>query len=139
MLFKLSVRNMQRNLRDYALYFGMLIVSVSIFYMFNSLSNQQFLESVLFMAPEHFTANIEMAMTTISMFVSILMVFLIIYGNSFIIKRRKKELGIYLSLGMDRKDMAKLLFSETFLIAALSIVGGIVVGVPLSQLMSVLF
>jgi len=138
MLFKLSVRNMSRSLREYALYFGTLIIAVSIFYVFNSLSSQDFLESVLFRAPEHFTANIEGAMTTISTFISVLLIFLIIYGNSFIIKRRKKELGVYLTLGMERGDVAKILFGETFLIAALSIIIGIAVGTPLSQLISVL-
>jgi len=138
MLSKLSIRNMRRSLRDYALYFGTLIISVTIFYVFNSLANQSFLESILFRAPEHFTANIEAAMTAISAFVSVLLIFLIIYGNSFLIKRREKELGVYLTLGMDRTDVAKILFGETFLIAVLAIVVGIGLGVPLSQLMSVM-
>jgi len=138
MLFKLAVRNMRRSLRDYALYFGTLIISVSIFYVFNSLSSQSFLQSALFRAPDHFTANIEATMATISMFISVLLIFLIIYGNSFIIKRRKKELGVYLTLGMERVDVAKILFGEIFLIAILSIVAGIGIGVPLTQLMSVL-
>lgn len=137
MLFKLSVRNMRRSLREYTLYFGTLIVSVSIFYVFNSLSSQDFLQSILFRAPEHFTANIEAAMTTISIFISILLIFLIVYGNSFIIKRRKKELGVYLTLGMDRENVFKILFGETIFIAILSIMAGIGIGIPLSQLMSV--
>ena len=138
MLFKLATRNMHRSLRDYALYFGTLIVSVSIFYTFGVLSHQEFLQNSLFMAPEHFTANIETVMTTISFFISTLLIFLIIYGNNFIIKRRKKELGIYLTLGMERLDVAKILFSENILIAILSITVGIGVGVPLSQFIGIL-
>ena len=64
--------------------------------------------------------------------------FLIVYANNFLIRRRKKEFGIYLLLGMDKKDVSKILVAETFLVGLISLVAGIFIGIFASQFMSIL-
>ena len=133
MLFKLSLRNVKRSIRDYAIYFTTLILSVAVFFIFNTISNREFLGSVLDLMNPDMIAVIENVITGVSVFVSFILGFLIVYANGFLLKRRMKELGIYLTLGMERRDMGKLLLMETLIIGFLSLIVGIGIGIPLSQ------
>jgi len=131
MLFKLSLRNVKRSFKDYAIYFTTLILAVSVFYIFNTLSSNEFLETVFL--PGSSTSELTQIMGALSVFVSIILAFLIVYANHFILKRRMKELGIYLTLGMERRDIMKMLWGETLLIGLASLAVGIGLGIPLSQ------
>lgn len=137
MLFKLSLKNMKKSFKDYAIYFMTLILGVAIFYVFNSMDSQQAMMQVSVSSK----SIIQLMLTTlsgVSVFVSFILGFLIIYANNFLIKRRKKEFGIYMTLGMGKRQISKILLIETLLIGFISLVIGLAVGVFASQLMSVL-
>jgi len=138
MFFKLSLRNVKRSYQDYAIYFITLILAVSVFYIFNSLSSQDYLVTVFQGANIDSIETIETLIVYLSIFISFILGFLIIYANSFIFKRRKRELGIYLTLGMERKDISRILLIETLIIGILSLGIGIGVSIPLSQAFGVL-
>ena len=102
MYSKMSVRNVKRSFKDYAIYFLTLTFAVCIFYSFNSISSQKAMMDVTNSKAE----IIQMLSKIISMtsvFVSIILGFLIIYANNFLIKRRKKEIGLYMTLGMGKE------------------------------------
>ena len=137
MLFKFSVKNIRKSIKDYTIYFLTLILGVSIFYMFNSLDSQEAMLTVSSSTREIVKLMVSM-IGMVSVFVAITLGFLIVYANNFLIKRRKKEFGLYMTLGMGRWQISRILLVETFLIGLLSLVVGMIVGVFGSQLMSVL-
>ena len=137
MLCKLSLKNITKSMKDYAIYFFTLILGVAIFYVFNAIDSQ----TVMFKVSGR-TYEIIKLMTSIlsaiSVFVSFILGFLIIYASRFLIKRRNKEFAIYLTLGMSKRKISLILFFETLLIGLISLIIGLGLGVFLSQLMSVL-
>ncbi len=137
MLFKLSLKNMKKSFKDYAIYFFTLILGVSIFYIFNSMETQTVFLNVTSSTREIIRLMIGM-LSGVSVFVSIILGFLIIYANQFLMKRRKKEFAIYMTLGMSKRKISQVLLIETFLIGTISLVVGLFLGVGLSQFMSVL-
>lgn len=137
MLFKLSFNNMKKSMKDYAIYFLTLVLGVAIFYMFNSLDSQQAMLKVSQSQKEIIKLMITM-LGYISVFVAIVLGLLIVYANNFLINRRKKEFGIYMTLGMGKRQISKIILMETILVGVISLVVGLVIGVFASQLMSVL-
>ena len=137
MLFKLSLKNISKSIKDYAIYFFTLILGVAIFYVFNAIGDQ-----TVMMKVSSTTAEIIKLMTNIlsgvSVFVSIILALLIVYASRFLIKRRNKEFGVYLTLGMSKKKISLILFIETLIIGIVSLVVGLGIGFLLSQLMSIL-
>mgnify|MGYP004606882869 FL=1 len=137
MLFKLSLKNISKSIKDYAIYFFTLILGVAIFYVFNAIGDQ-----TVMMKVSSTIAEIIKLMTNIlsgvSVFVSIILAFLIVYASRFLIKRRNKEFGVYLTLGMSKKKISLILFIETLIIGIVSLVVGLGIGFLLSQLMSIL-
>ncbi len=137
MLFKLSVKNITKSIKDYAIYFFTIMLGVAVFYVFNALDSQTAMMEV-----SSNTADIMQLMTTllsgISVFISLVLGGLIIYASRFLMKRRNKEFGIYLTLGMSKSKISRMLFLETLLIGFISLAVGLVVGIVASQLMSVL-
>ena len=137
MLFKLSLKNISKSIKDYAIYFFTLILGVAIFYVFNAIDDQ-----AVMMKVSSTTAGIIKLMTNVlsgvSVFVSIILAFLIVYASRFLIKRRNKEFGVYLTLGMSKKKISLILFIETLIIGIVSLVVGLGIGFLLSQLMSIL-
>ncbi len=135
MLCKLSFKNIKKSIKDYAIYFFTLILGVAIFYVFNALDSQTVMINVSSSTAE----LIDLMMTilsSVSVFVSFILGFLIIYASRFLMKRRNKEFGIYLTLGMSKRKISFILFLETLLIGILSLFVGLVFGVLLSQIMS---
>ena len=135
MLCKLSIKNIKKSMKDYAIYFFTLILGVAIFYVFNALGSQTVMLDVSSSTEE----LIELMMTMlsgVSVFVSFILGFLIIYASRFLIKRRNKEFGIYLTLGMSKRKISMILFFETLFIGIISLVVGLGTGIILSQLMS---
>ena len=137
MLFKLSLKNVSKSIKDYAIYFFTLILGVATFYVFNAIDDQSVMMKV-----SSTTAEIIKLMTNVlsgvSVFVSIILAFLIVYASRFLIKRRNKEFGVYLTLGMSKKKISLILFIETLIIGIVSLVVGLGIGFLLSQLMSIL-
>lgn len=137
MLFKLSVKNMKKSFRDYAIYFLTLVLGVAIFYMFNSLDSQQAMLDVTNSQHEMLELLIS-ALSYISVFVAAVLGLLIVYADNFLINRRKKEFGIYMLLGMSRRQISKIILLETVFVGLLSLAAGLALGVFGSQFMSVL-
>ena len=137
MLFKLSLRNMKKSFKDYAIYFLTLVLGVAIFYMFNSLDSQQAMLEVSQSTRQMIQLMIEL-LGMISVFIAIVLGFLIVYANNFLVNRRKREFGIYMTLGMGRRQISTIILFETILVGILSLVVGIFIGVFASQFMSIL-
>ena len=135
MLCKLSLKNIKKSIKDYAIYFFTLILGVAIFYVFNALDSQTVMMDVSTSTQELIKLMMNM-LSGVSVFVSFILGFLIIYASRFLIKRRNKEFGIYLTLGMSKRKISMILFLETLLIGIISLVVGLGVGIILSQLMS---
>ena len=137
MLFKLSMKNIKKSFKDYAIYFLTLVLGVAIFYMFNSLDAQEAMLKVSESTRTLITLMVNM-LGLVSIFVAVVLGFLIVYANNFLINRRKKEFGIYMMLGMKKRQISKILLFETILIGIISLAVGLFIGVFASQFMSVL-
>ena len=137
MLFKLSIKNIKKSFKDYAIYFITLVLGVAVFYMFNSLDSQEAMLEVSSSTKEIIKLMINM-LGMVSIFIAIVLGLLIVYANNFLINRRKKEFGIYMTLGMGKKQISKILFVETVFIGIISLIIGLVIGIFASQFMSIL-
>src|SRR5574344_606506 len=137
MLFSLAFGNIKKSLKDYSIYFFTLVVAVSIFYIFNSVDSQN---SMLIMSESKYEIvnTLVYLLHYVSLFISIVLGFLIVYANNFLIKRRKKEFGLYLTLGMSKKKVTLILIVETILVGLISLGVGLLIGLFLSQLFSLL-
>ena len=137
MLFKLSIRNMKKSFKDYAIYFLTLVLGVAIFYMFNSIDSQQAMLEV----SESTRSIIKLMISLlgyVSVFVAVVLGLLIVYANNFLINRRKKEFGIYMTLGMGKRQISKIILMETILVGIISLIVGLIIGIFASQFMSIL-
>lgn len=137
MLFKISLKNIRKSLKDYTVYFFTLILGVAIFYVFNAIDSQSVMLDVRANVMDVIKLMNDI-LSGVSVFVSCILGFLIIYASRFLIKRRNKEFGIYLTLGMSKRKISVILFFETLLIGIVSLVAGLVIGTILSQFMSVI-
>ena len=135
MLYKLSLKNIKKSIKDYVIYFFTLILGVAIFYVFNALDSQTVMMDVSSSTQELIKLMMTM-LSSVSIFVSFILGFLIIYASRFLIKRRNKEFGIYLTLGMSKRKISLILFFETLFIGIISLLVGLGLGVLLSQVMS---
>lgn len=127
---------MKRSLKDYTIYFLTLVFGVCIFYTFNSIESQKVMMKLNEYQAQGFD-RIDKVMGATSVFIACILGFLIIYANNYLIKRRKKEFGVYLTLGMEKGKISKILFVETIIIGIISLVIGLVIGILLSQGISV--
>ena len=137
MLFKLSLSNIRRSLRDYAIYFFTLIIGVSVFYVFNAIGSQ----SAMMRMTESQYEIIELLDTLLSgmsVFVAGVLGLLIVYASRFLMKRRNKEFALYMTLGMSKWKISAILLVETVIIGIGSLFVGLIIGIGLSQLMSAL-
>ena len=137
MYFKLSFQNMKKSIKDYGIYFLTLVLGVAIFYMFNSLDSQQAMLKVSESTRKIIGLMIQM-LSIVSVFVSIVLGLLIVYANKFLINRRKKEFGIYMTLGMGKRQISKIIILETVFVGIISLFVGVAIGVFASQFMSVI-
>ncbi|MGL4819299.1 MAG: ABC transporter permease [Bacilli bacterium] len=132
MLFDLSKRNVKRSFKDYAIYFLTLSFAVCLFYVFNSVEAQTEVLQQTTGQKEMFEQLAEV-LSVITIFISFVLAFLILFANQFLVKRRKAEFGTYMTLGMGRKHISRILIGETFMIGLLSLATGIGLGVLVSQ------
>lgn len=129
---KLILRNAKRNMRDYIIYFLTLMISVSMFYSFNSIKTQPALHN-LDATKQLLSDQLGILLSGLSVVVAIVLAFLILYANRFLLKRRKKELGVYMLLGMRKGKIAGIFAGETFCVGLISLVCGLGLGLLLSQ------
>lgn len=136
MLFKISIRNMKKSIRDYMIYFATLIIGVAVFYVFNALEKQTIMLKVS-SSTHDIIKMMNSMMPVISVFVAFVLGFLIVYASNFLMKRRKKEFGIYMTLGMSKRKISMILLLETLIIGGISLAAGLLIGVVASQGMSI--
>lgn len=129
---KLIVKNVQKNIRDYLIYFLTLTMSISLFYAFNSISDQPAF-SEMGMTRALLYEQLGILLSALSALIAVTLAFLIIYANQFLLKRRKKELGIYMVLGMKKSRISRIFAGETLCVGVIALVTGLCFGFALSQ------
>lgn len=137
MLFSLSVKNFKKSIRDYSIYFFTMILGIAVFYIFNAIETQTAMMEVT----KTKAAIIDMmngVMDGVSIFVSFILGYLIVYASRFMLKKRKMEFGVYMTLGMSRVKIAGILWMETIWMGVISLVAGLLVGMGISQFMSLM-
>ncbi|MFJ7933847.1 ABC transporter permease [Sporosarcina sp. NPDC096371] len=130
MLFNLAKKNIRGNISNYLLYFFSMVVCIVIFYTFNS----------LLYIPEiqNSVQHLVQTMSQTSVILIGFMAVFISYSNAFFTKKRKKEVGLYSLLGVRKKTIAGMLFFENIIIGAMTLVAGLVLGIILSKLSTML-
>lgn len=137
-LFNISLKNIRKSFKNYLIFFITTIFGVAIFYVFNSLSDQAVMLKIGESDFVLLVDSLGRIMSVVSVFVAIVMGFLIVYANTFLIKRRNREFGVYLLLGMGKVKVAAILVVETVIIGIVSMAIGLVAGIAASQGMSIL-
>ena len=134
MLCKIAFGNVRRAGRDYLVYLLTLTLAVTVFYAFNTIAIQVDIAGVEAQSSGmgQLLGNIISGLTV---FLALVMGFLMVYANNFIMKRRKKEFGLYQVLGMSRGQVALIMAIETLLVSAAALALGLLLGLVLSQLM----
>lgn len=133
MLCKLAWGNVRRAGRDYLVYLLTLTLGVTVFYAFNTVSMQVDIAGIKEQGLSELMGSM---LGYLTYFLAGVMAFLMVYANYFIMKRRKKEFGLYQVLGMGRGRVATIMALETVIVSVVAFVAGIVLGVGLSQLMT---
>lgn len=136
MYFKIALGNVRRSIRDYGVYFLTLTFGVCLFYVFNSIQAQSVMMA-LSETQAKMLVLLNNMMGIFSVFVCVVLGFLIVYANNFLIRRRKKELGLYLVLGMNKGTVARILMIETVMIGTLAFAAGLGLGILVSQALTV--
>ena len=137
MYSKLALKNLVRSLKEYTIYFFTLVFAICVFYTFNSIKSQ----SIMMDFNQSQSASFDLiqnVMSIASIFVAFILGFLIVYANNYLIKRRKKEFGIYMTLGMEKSELSRIVFIETLFIGVISLVIGLLIGILASQGLSIL-
>ena len=132
MYSKIAYKNVKKSFKDYSIYFLTLTLAVCIFYSFNAIDAQKAVLDMNKSQAEYMTV-VTTLISYVSVFVSFILGGLILYANNFLIKKRKKELGIYMTLGMKKSKISKILLGETLIVGILSLATGLLLGVLLSQ------
>lgn len=134
MLPKIALGNVRKSLRDFSVFFITLVFGVCAFYAFASINDQTAVINLTEQQSEAVSAVMRM-LSSVSVFVAVILGFLVVYANRFLVRRRKREFGIYLTLGMGRAQVAAIMVMETLAVGVAALVVGLVLGVLLSQVM----
>ncbi|WP_243145500.1 FtsX-like permease family protein, partial [Clostridium neonatale] len=137
MYSKIALKNVKKSFKDYTIYFLTLTLAVCIFYSFNSIESQKALVEVSSTEGDYVTILSDV-ISYISVFVAIILGSLILYANNFLIKKRNRELGLYMTLGMGKSKISKILIIETIIVGILSLISGLILGLISSQGLSIL-
>lgn len=135
MLAKLACANVRKSARDFAVYFITLVLGIAVFYAFNSIAGSAAVASL----SEDTRKMVELLsamISFVSVFIAVILGFLMIYANRFLIRRRNKEFALYMTLGMQKSDLLKLSAMETLIVGAVSLVAGVCVGIGIAQALS---
>ena len=134
MLPKIALGNVRKSLRDFSVFFITLVFGVCAFYAFASINDQIAVINLTELQSEAVSAVMRI-LSGVSVFVAVILGFLVVYANRFLVRRRKREFGIYLTLGMGRAQVAAIMVMETLAVGVAALVVGLVLGVLLSQVM----
>lgn len=136
MLVKVALRNIRRSVKDYAIYFITLLMAVTLFYAFNSISEQQVMTEINESSHMDVSTFVNEMISIFSYIIAFVLAFLVIYANSLLIRRRKREFGMYFMLGMKPIQVSRIIVYETVLAGVISLALGLGLGVVVSQLLS---
>ena len=131
MLFKLSINNAKRSIKDYLIYIVTITIAFSLMFSFNLISNSK---DILDLAD--MMKNFRIAMIFVSLIVCFVLGFLINYMIKFIFKKRSKEFGLYLLLGISKKDISLMFILENLILGFISLILSFFVGILLSTIIS---
>ena len=137
MFAKLAFANVRKSARDFAVYFFTLVLGIAVFYAFNSIADSSAVQNLPTDASD-VVKLLSDIIAGVSVFIAIVLGFLVLYANAFLIRRRKAEFGMYLTLGMGKGDLLKISACETLIVGAASLAVGLLVGVALSQALTCL-
>ena len=137
MFSKLAFRNVRRSFRDYGVYLLTLTFGVCLFYTFNSVEGQGAM-AYLSQSQNPVAESIRILIDVFSVFVAVVLACLIVYANGFLLRRRKRELGTYLLLGLSQGQVSRLLVLETGVIGLVSLAAGLALGAAASWGLSAL-
>ena len=132
MYSKIAIKNVRKSFKDYSIYFLTLTLVICIFYSFNSIESQKALMEMNASTKSH-VEMLKNMISYMSVFVSVILCSLILYANNFLVKKRNKELGIYMTLGMEKVKISKILVFETIIVGIVSLVSGLILGLLVSQ------
>ncbi|MBM6775606.1 FtsX-like permease family protein [Olsenella profusa] len=134
MYAKIALGNVRKSFRDFAVFFLTLAFGVCVFYAFGSINDQA---AVIGLAEDERTLveTLVGILNGLTVFVVIILGFLVVYANRFLIRRRKREFGIYLTLGMDIRHVSWIIVIETLTVGLGALAVGLALGVALSQVM----
>lgn len=132
---KLAWGNLRRALKDFTVYFVTLMLSVSLFYSFNTLTNQAFFVE-LSSSTSRLVLRMAELIAGLSIFLMIVIGILIVYANVFFMRRRVREFATYLLLGMKKSSLAFVILIENFIVGICALIVGLLVGVVVSQFSS---
>ena len=132
MFFRLALGNVRKSLRDYTVYFVTLVLGVTVFYAFNTISGQA---DFLSEDTRQMVKSVAMLMGFVTVFLSFVLGFLMVYANNYLVKRRKREFGLYQLLGMRQGQVSLILVLETLLASVASLLVGLAMGVLFSQIL----
>ena len=135
--FNIALKNIRKSHNDYTVYFFTLIIGVAIFYMFNAIGTQGAMTRVA-ASGNSLISVLVTVIRFVSVLVAMVLGLLIIYANNFLIKRRKKEFGIYMLLGMSKQVVSTILVWETCIIGFISLLAGLLLGTFGGQFLSIL-
>lgn len=125
---KLAVTNLKNNRKTYVPYIFTGVLTVMMFYIIDALSGGKGITQNTLKICLQYATGVIIVFAVIFLF----------YTNSFLIKRRKKEIGVYNILGMGKRHIARMMAVETILTAGISILGGLVFGIIFGKLMYLL-
>lgn len=128
-LYDLAFRNVKRNFKQYFLYFLSMIVSIVVFFVFRSIATHSELFAIAAQEPRKIKGMFVASSVLLILFISVF----VIYSNSFFMKKRKQEIGLYSLLGITKKQIAKMLFYENFIMGFLALFVGMIIGIFLSK------
>ena len=134
MLAKLAAANVRKSARDFAVYFFTLVLGIAVFYAFNSIADSQAVARI----GEDGRKMMELlafVINAVSVFIVVILAFLVVYANRFLIRRRNKEFALYLTLGMQKGDLLKVSALETLFVGIASLAVGLAIGLALSQVL----
>ena len=137
MYSKIAFKNVKKSFKDYTIYFLTLTLAVCIFYSFNSIESQKVMTEMSSSGAEY-VKTLSQLISGVSVFIAFILGSLILYANNFLIKKRHKELGIYMTLGMSKNKISKILILETLIVGVFSLISGLIIGLIISQGLSVL-
>lgn len=132
-LIDIVKKNLKQNLRHYAIYFFSLIVSVTIYYIFLTLRYDEQVQAAI-----GEKVNVENLFQVATVLLIIFVAFFVFYMNNFFLKKRKKEIGLYHLVGLEKRTIGMMLFIENIVLGIGSLIVGVLIGTLLSRLFTLL-